>query len=43
VDQDLVDGQHRNPDPADRSSSPPPASILPTAWPARSSRLASPA
>ena len=43
VDQDLVDGQHRNPDPAGRSSSPPPTSIPPTAWPARSSRLASPA
>jgi ubiquinone/menaquinone biosynthesis C-methylase UbiE len=31
VDQDLVDGQHRNPEPAGRSSSPPRTSIPPTA------------
>ena len=43
VDQDLRDGQHRNPDPVGRrSSSPPPTSILQTAWPARSSRLVLP-
>ena len=44
VDQDLADGQHRNPDPAaGRSSSPPPISIPPTAWQTRSSRPVSPA
>ena len=42
VDQDLPDGQHRNPDrSAGRSSLPPPTSTLPTAWPTRSNGLVS--
>lgn len=43
VEQDLADGQHRNRDPAGRSSSLLPTSTPPTAWPARSARPASPA
>jgi ubiquinone/menaquinone biosynthesis C-methylase UbiE len=44
VDQDLADGQHRNPDrPAGRSSSSPPTSTPQTAWQTRSNGPASPA
>jgi SAM-dependent methyltransferase len=44
VDQDLADGQHRNPDPsAGRSSSPPHTSTPQTAWQARSKGPVSPA
>jgi hypothetical protein len=43
VEQDLADGQPRNPDPVGRPEfSLPPTSTPPAAWPARSSRQASP-
>ena len=43
ADQDLIGGQHRNPDHVGRwSSSPPPTSIPQTAWPERSNRPVSP-